>query len=217
MMGPQSLRQACHVDHGIRALDLDDHSWRYSSENVGWRDCVQDEGTVTIQSVNLLRRVALASGALAGALAIDFVTKWLILNSVMVPPRTIEIAPFFNLTLGFNTGVSFGMFRDLFAEQPLLLAGIAVVIAAGFFVWAVRTAKRMDSFALGVIAGGALGNVVDRTRHGAVTDFLDLHIGDWHWPAFNMADVMITLGAVMLIAASLWPVREIASVQKQSD
>ncbi|CAM5529634.1 Lipoprotein signal peptidase [Mycolicibacterium aubagnense] len=152
----------------------------------------------------LIRRTVLAGGALAAALAVDFVTKWLIVNIVMVPPRIIEIVPFFNLTLGFNTGVSFGMFRDLFVERPLLLAGITLVIAAGILVWAVRTAKRIETFALGLIAGGAVGNVVDRVRHGAVTDFLDFHVGDWHWPAFNMADVMITIGVVLLITSSLW-------------
>jgi signal peptidase II len=157
----------------------------------------------------------LASGALAAALAVDFVTKWLVVNIVMVPPRIIEIAPFFNLTLGFNTGISFGMFSGLFVERPLLLAGIAVVIAAGLLIWAVRTAKRIETFGLGLIAGGAVGNVVDRVRHGGVTDFLDFHIGDWHWPAFNMADVMITIGVFLLISASFWPLRSMTHVEKR--
>jgi signal peptidase II len=157
----------------------------------------------------------LAGGALAAALAVDFVTKWLIVNIVMVPPRIIEIVPFFNLTLGFNTGISFGMFSDLFVERPLLLAGIAVVIAAGLVFWAVRTAKRIETFALGLIAGGAVGNVVDRVRHGAVTDFLDFHVRDWHWPAFNMADVMITLGVLLLISASFSLSRSMTHVQKR--
>jgi signal peptidase II len=175
-----------------------------TDRNGGRRDGPQNEDALTLQSRTLTRRAVWAGAALTLALAIDFVTKWLIVNVVMVPPRTIEILPFFNLTLGFNTGVSFGMFRDLFEEQPLLLAGITVVIAAGFLVWAVRTTKRIETFALGLIAGGAVGNVVDRVRHGAVTDFLDFHVGDWHWPAFNMADVMITIGVVLLITGSLW-------------
>lgn len=156
---------------------------------------------------SLIRRAALAGGALAAALAVDFVTKWLILNVIMVPPCTIEIAPFFNLTLGFNPGVSFGMFGDFFVKQPLLLAGMTGVIAAGLVVLAVRTTKRIETFAFGLIAGGAVGNVVDRVRRGTVTDFLDFHAGGWHWPAFNMADVMIVVGVVLLIAGSLWPTR----------
>ncbi|SKA28705.1 signal peptidase II [Enhydrobacter aerosaccus] len=157
----------------------------------------------------LIRRAALAGSALAAAFAVDFITKYLILNVIMVPPRTIEIAPFFNLTLGFNPGVSFGMFGDFFVKRPLFLAGMTGSIAAGLFILAVRTTKRIDTFAFGLIAGGAVGNVVDRVRRGAVTDFLDFHVGDWHWPAFNMADVMIVVGVVLLITGSLWPTRSI--------
>lgn len=148
---------------------------------------------------HLLRRAALVGCALVAALTVDLVTKWLIVNIVMMPSRMIEIAPFFNLMLGYNTGVSFGMFQDVFLEYPLALAGISMVIVASFLLWAMRTTKRTESFALGLIAGGAIGNVVDRIRHGAVTDFLDFHIGNWHWPTFNMADVMIAIGVGLLI------------------
>ena len=158
----------------------------------------------------LIRRAALAGTTLAGALALDFVTKWLILNIVMVPPRPIEITPFFNLRLGFNTGVSFGLFRELFLEHPLMLAGIKMVIVAGLVVWAMRTTKPSETIGLGIIAGGATGNVVDRIRQGAVTDFLDFHVGDWHWPAFNMADVTIATGAALLVAGSLWSAKSAA-------
>lgn len=165
--------------------------------------------------LNLLRRVALVGGAFACALALDFATKWLIINVVMVPPRTIDVAPFFNLTLGFNTGVSFGMFRELFLERPLVLAGIKMVIVAGLLVWAMRTAKPSESIGLGLIAGGAMGNVVDRMRQGAVTDFLDFHVSGWHWPAFNIADTMITIGVVLLIVGSFWPARSTIAAQKR--
>ena len=167
-----------------------------------------------MQSRTLVGRAALAGAALFIALTIDFVTKWLIVNIVMIPPHMIKITPFFNLVLGFNTGVSFGMFREFFVEQPLLLAAIMAAITAGLLVWAVRTTRRIETFALGLIAGGVAGNVVDRVRHGAVTDFLDLHVGDWHWPAFNMADVMITVGVVLLITGSLWPARSTVSIAK---
>jgi signal peptidase II len=157
----------------------------------------------------------LAFGVLATALAVDFVTKWLILNVVMVPPRTIEIAPFFNLTLGFNTGVSFGMFRELFLDRPLVIAGIKMVIVAGLLVWAMRTPKPTETISLGLIAGGATGNVLDRMRQGAVTDFLDFHVGSWHWPAFNLADTMITIGVILLITGAFWPVRSVTPLQKR--
>ena len=160
---------------------------------------------LTMQSTTLVRRAMWAGAALAIALTIDVVTKWRILNIVMVPPRIIEIAPFFNLTLGFNTGVSFGMFSDLFRELPLLLAGIKVGIAAALLIWALRTEKFIETVGLGLIAGGAGGNIVDRIAQGAVTDFLDFHVGGWHWPTFNMADVTITVGVVLLVGASVWP------------
>lgn len=149
-----------------------------------------------------VRRAAWAGAAFSAALAVDVITKWVIVNLVMVPPRIIEIAPFFNLTLGFNTGISFGMFRDFFLERPLVLAGIKVVIVVGVLVWALRTARRSETIALGLVSGGATGNVVDRMRQGAVTDFLDFHVGDWHWPAFNMADVAIAVGVALLVAGS---------------
>ena len=185
-----------------------------TDRNGGRRDGHQNEDALTLQSRTLIRRAVWAGAALALALAIDFVTKWLIVNVVMVPPRTIEILPFFNLTLGFNTGVSFGMFRDLFVKQPLLLAGMTLVVAAGFFVWALRTTRRTETVALGLIAGGAVGNVVDRVRHGAVTDFLDFYVGDWRWPTFNMADVMIFIGVSLLILSSFPPARSATSAGK---
>lgn len=165
-----------------------------------------------MSDINFSPRALLAFAACAAAIGVDLVTKWLILNVVMQPPRLIELTPFFNLTLGFNTGVSFGMFRDVFLDHPLLLAGFKAVIAAGLLVWAMRTDNSLETFALGLIAGGAVGNVLDRVRHGAVTDFLDFHVGGWHWYTFNMADVAITVGAALLIAGVLWPIRPVASV-----
>jgi len=135
----------------------------------------------------------------------DQASKWLVLNVVMVPPRTIDVTPFFNVTLGFNSGVSFGMLGELFRDRPILLALIALAIVAGLTVWALRAKLPLESFALGLIAGGAIGNVVDRIRQGSVTDFLDFHIGGWHWPAFNLADVAITAGAACLLVVALFP------------
>lgn len=163
----------------------------------------------------LIRRATLAGASVVAALAADVVTKWVILNIVMVPPRTMEITPFFSLTLGFNTGVSFGMFRELFLERPLLLAGVKLVIVGGLLTWAVRAVKRSETIGLGLVAGGALGNVLDRMRQGAVTDFLDFHVGGWHWPAFNTADAMITIGVVLLIAGPFWPAKSTMSVHER--
>jgi signal peptidase II len=154
--------------------------------------------------------------AFVPALLVDVATKWLIVTVVMAPPRVIEITSFFNLTLGFNPGLSFGMFQDIFLERPLLLAAVKVAITAGLLVWALRVENKVETVTFGLIAGGAAGNIVDRVRQGAVTDFLDFHVGDWHWPTFNMADVAISLGVALLLAGSLRPFRSVFGIQEPS-
>ncbi|WP_431854735.1 signal peptidase II [Azospirillum sp.] len=141
-------------------------------------------------------RLALAVALVA--VAADQITKWVILEHVMTPPRLIEVTPFFNLTLGFNSGVSFG-FLGGGAANPWLLSGLALAIAVALGAWARRTDSRSEAAAFGAIMGGAVGNVIDRMRLGAVTDFLDLHAFGWHWPAFNVADVGISGGVVLLL------------------
>ncbi|MFC5423564.1 MULTISPECIES: signal peptidase II [Bosea] len=174
----------------------------------------KESNTVAVASVG--QRAMWLGFAFVPALLVDVVTKWLIVTVVMAPPRVIEITSFFNLTLGFNPGVSFGMFQDVFLERPLVLGAIKVAITAGLLVWALRVENMVETVALGLIAGGAAGNVVDRVRQGAVTDFLDFHVGDWHWPTFNMADVAISIGVALLLAGSLRPFRSVFGVQKPS-
>ncbi len=130
---------------------------------------------------------------------VDQVTKWWIINHVMMPPRVIPISGFFNIVLGRNTGVSFGLFGG--ASQWLLVA-VAAAVLVMLLIWMARATSRLVALALGLIAGGAIGNVVDRVRLGGVTDFLDFYLGEWHWPAFNMADVGIVCGAGLLLADS---------------
>jgi len=166
---------------------------------------------------NLNKKIFLVGIAVITAFAIDFVTKWLMVNTVMKPPRVIEIAPFLNLRLGYNTGVSFGIFQDMFSVYPLVLAGISMTIVIGILFWAVRTTSHLETFALGLIAGGAFGNVVDRVRQGAVIDFLNVYVGAWRWPTFNMADVMITSGVGLLLLSSILPMRLASSAQKEPD
>jgi signal peptidase II len=152
-----------------------------------------------------LRRVFVVAGVAALALIVDQASKWLILNVVMQPPRVIEVLPVFNLTLGFNTGVSFGLFSDALDDWALAFAGVKLAIVIGLCVWAYLVTSALERVGLALIAGGALGNVVDRALQGAVTDFLDVHWGGAHFPTFNMADVMISLGVMCVLAAALWP------------
>jgi len=134
----------------------------------------------------------------------DQISKWWIITSVMNPPRVIEVLPFFNLVLAFNQGVSFGLFDTGAGTGQWLLAGIAIAISIGLGVWLARAAHVTVVVALGLIIGGAMGNVVDRFAVGAVVDFLDFHAFGHHWPAFNVADTGITIGAAILILESFF-------------
>lgn len=144
----------------------------------------------------------LAISATNLGLAADQLTKWWILTKVMDPPSLIPLTPFFNLTLGFNRGVSFGLLSADSPATPWLLSGLALAVLMGFSVWLARSPHPRHGVAAGLIAGGALGNVIDRLRQGAVTDFLDFHWAGYHWPAFNIADALIFVGAALLAIGS---------------
>ena len=140
--------------------------------------------------------------------ALDQATKLLILHVVMDPPRIIDVTPFFNIVLVFNRGVSFGLFNADSAWTPWLLSAVALVITVVLVVWLRHVEVRLMASALGLVIGGALGNVIDRVFYAehAVTDFLDFHVGECqycHWPAFNVADSAITIGVALLLIDSL--------------
>ena len=136
-------------------------------------------------------------------LALDQATKWWILEVVMRPPRVIPVTGFFNLVLGWNRGISFGLLDA--GLSAWMLPAVALVVVAALAVWLGRTRSPLTGAAIGMVIGGALGNVVDRLRFdGAVADFLDLHVAGYHWPAFNVADSGITVGAAILILESLF-------------
>ena len=135
---------------------------------------------------------------------LDQISKWWIVEQVMNPPRVIPVTSFFNLVMGWNKGVSFGMFAS---DSPLnrwVLPIIALAVVAALTVWMWRNTDRLITTAIALVIGGAIGNVIDRIRFGAVADFLDFFIGSYHWPAFNVADIAITCGAGLLIFDSLF-------------
>jgi signal peptidase II len=141
--------------------------------------------------------------ASAGIVAVDQVTKWLVLAS-FAPGERRELTGFLNLVLWFNKGAAFSFLADAEGWQRPLLVAFALAAAVVVSVLLVRSpGKRMFAGGLALILGGALGNVIDRVRFGHVVDFIDLHAGGWHWPAFNVADSAITLGAVLLILDGL--------------
>ena len=140
----------------------------------------------------------------AAVLVIDQITKWWIVASVMQPPRMIEITPFLNLVMGWNYGVSFGMLNSAPDLSKWLLPLVTVAITGGLVYWLFREHQRWTVVGLGLSIGGAVGNLIDRLRFGAVADFLDVHAFGYHWPAFNAADSAITVGAIVVILESLF-------------
>lgn len=158
--------------------------------------------THTMAALATNRLVVLSGiGALITSLATDQITKHLALSGL---PRgeSRSVLPFFDLRLSFNEGVSFGMFAELFAGRPLALAGItsAMVLLLAFLL--LRSTTRLEAVAFGAIIGGALGNIADRLRIGAVVDFLDFHVRGYHWPAFNLADTAIVVGVAIVVITS---------------
>lgn len=130
--------------------------------------------------------------------------------------RTIEVTPFFNLRIGYNPGISFGLFPAESELARALLIGFALA-ATILVVWlGLRSQVWIERLGFALIAGGAIGNVIDRSGDGFVTDFLDFHAFGWHWPTFNLADVAITGGVLALLAASLLGDRFAQPIQDQS-
>ncbi len=115
-----------------------------------------------------------------------------------------EILPFFNLVLVWNRGVSFGLFNHGEPLPPILFVLVSLGIAALFCFWLFRAENRMMALAIGSVIGGAVGNVIDRLRFGAVVDFLDFHIAGIHWPAFNIADSAIVVGIALIVFDGLF-------------
>jgi signal peptidase II len=130
---------------------------------------------------------------------VDQFTKTLILGYYRLGDATY-VTSFFNVVRAHNTGAAFSFLADPSGWQRWLFTGIGVA-AAVFIVWMLRThaGQKLFSFAMACILGGAIGNVIDRLMHGYVVDFLDFHWAGTHFPAFNVADAAITIGAICLI------------------
>lgn len=139
----------------------------------------------------------------AVVIVLDQLSKWAIME-LMRPPRVIGITPFFNLVVGWNRGVSFGLFNNDSPLNAWVLVIVALVIVVVLMIWLSKTDRLPVVVGLGLVIGGAIGNVIDRIRFGAVFDFLDLHAFGFHWPAFNVADSAITVGALVLVVDSLF-------------
>lgn len=164
-----------------------------------------------------------------GVIAADQYSKWLVLETVLrvapdgpgfanwfLTPRSLSwfaeqqdkyathtLAPFLNLVMVWNKGISFGMFDVVSDALPYIFIGLSLVVSAALFAWMMHARRPILTVSAALIIGGALANAVDRLRFRAVADFIDFHLGDRHWPAFNVADSCIVVGAVLLMADSL--------------
>lgn len=140
--------------------------------------------------------------AMVLVLIIDQVTKaWMLF--FFDPYGSVRVTSFLDLAVSQNRGVSFGLLTFDHPAAPWLLSGLALLILGVFTAFCWRDTSRSVAIALGMVAGGALGNAIDRARLGAVTDFLDLHVAGYHWPSFNLADAGIVcgLGLYLLVDA----------------
>lgn len=152
------------------------------------------------------KRQALLRFGVALALLVvlfDQLTKWWALGTLGEPPRLIEVTSFLNFVMVWNRGISFGLMAGDSSVAPWLFVAIAGAVAGGIVFWLARLTRRWIAAALGLVLGGAIGNLIDRLRFQAVIDFLDLHAADYHWPAFNLADASISAGVVFLAMDAL--------------
>lgn len=137
-------------------------------------------------------------------LVFDQLTKYLAAD-YLTRHGEIHLAPFLSFVLVHNTGAAFGFLSSAGGWQNIFF--IVVAVAACAFIlwmgWRLSAQDRLLAAGLMLVLGGALGNLVDRLLHGYVIDFIDVYYGTWHWPAFNVADSAITIGAVLLVIDAL--------------
>ena len=147
-----------------------------------------------------MRRRLLTLAAIV--IGLDLVSKQVMLALIFDPPRRIEVLPFLNFAPVWNPGISFGMLADGGDVMRYLLTALALAVAA-WLIWKVPQFQRLERLGASLIAGGAIGNAIDRLRFGKVVDFIDVYVQTWHWPAFNIADAAITIGAGLWICSIL--------------
>jgi signal peptidase II len=173
-----------------------------------------------MKNPDLIKRI-IGFGLILDFIVLDQISKWAVLEHVFKPDLNIEtlgffdwmtsslrlpfisteVTSFFNLTMVWNEGISFGLFQS---GNPWPLTIVAAIIAIVFTVWLSKTKTWVEAISLSMVIGGAIGNIIDRIHFRAVADFLDFHIMGWHYPAFNLADSFISIGIVILVVNSLF-------------
>lgn len=133
----------------------------------------------------------------------DQLTK-VVMNNWLNLYETVALTPFLNLTLAYNSGAAFSFLAGAGGWQRWFFTVLAIVIVSVLLVWLNRLKQHVntEAIAISLIIGGAIGNVIDRVLYGHVIDFIDVYVGSYHWPAFNIADSAIFIGAALLIIDS---------------
>lgn len=134
---------------------------------------------------------------------LDQLSKIFVFGFLSSVGHNLYVTSFFNLVSAWNTGVSFSMFNDLGNAGVYILSGFSLMVAMMLIYWLKNEKSRFMQISLGMVIGGAIGNVIDRVRLGAVYDFLDVHAFGYHWPAFNVADSFICIGAFLILLEGL--------------
>jgi signal peptidase II len=134
---------------------------------------------------------------------LDQATKSLA-ESLLEPYQPVPLVPALNLTLMYNEGAAFSFLAGAGGWQRWFFSGFALVITVVLVIWLLRLKphERFMAVPISLVAGGAVGNLIDRVLTGRVVDFIDVYVGDWHWPAFNVADSAITIAVALLLLAS---------------
>lgn len=151
----------------------------------------------------------------AAVIVADQATKWLVTSRLLLY-ETLDVAPVLEITRLHNTGAAFSLLAQASGWQRWFFVTLALAVSVGIVMWLRSLPRRGAGWlacALALVMGGALGNVIDRLLHGYVIDFLHFHWQRWYYPAFNVADTAITIGAVMLIIDALWPRRRTGAEQ----
>lgn len=160
-------------------------------------------------------------GPAIGVVILDQLGKHLILTQVFDKPACTNdsqvVTPFLTLVSTCNRGMSFGLFNNGMGLSVPLFTVAAVAIVAILLFWLSRVRSDMLSCAIGLIIGGAVGNVIDRLRFGGVIDFLYFHLGSWYWPAFNVADSAICIGVAIMLFEGLLSRRQGLQAEQESD
>ena len=132
---------------------------------------------------------------------LDQITKQFAENSLQLYER-MSVMPFFNLTLAYNEGAAFSFLSDAGGWQRWFFLALTAVISTVLFFWLKKSESKIESLAISLVLGGAIGNFIDRLLFGHVIDFLDVYYKTHHWPAFNVADIAISGGVMLLIVST---------------